>query len=82
MLTLRFFSVLDVHSRRWVCLLKDRNGRIYYRKKEDTTVNKNNFHSVTVTVNLKITINSTVICEVPSATDMLIENEIKIEIYD
>ena len=34
-----FCPVLTVHStRRWVCLLKDRNGRICYTKKEDATV--------------------------------------------
>ena len=30
---INFWPVLTVHSRMWVCLLKGRNGRIYYTKK-------------------------------------------------
>ena len=34
----QFCYVLAVHSKTWICLLKDQKGRIYYSKKEDATV--------------------------------------------
>ena len=38
--TISFCQVLVVHSKTWVCLLKDEKGRICYSKKEDATVKR------------------------------------------